>query len=428
MGRDELNVTLASLAQGRLSRRQFLHGTGLALGTAALAACGQTTTPTSTEPVAVGSLLDATGPINIYGTPLIDATKFAIDDINSRGGVLSRQLKLTSFDTQSTNDKYVQYANQLMLETKAAVIMGGITSASREAIRPAIDRNKQLYFYNEQYEGGVCDKFVFCTGVVPSQQLSTLVGWTMTNVGKTVYTLAADYNYGHISSDWVKFYLNQGGGQLLGVDFIPLDVSDFASTITKLQQRKPAAVMSLLVGGNHIAFYRQFAAAGLQDKMKIVSPTFGLGNEQVVLAPNESKGITVSYPYYQELKNSTNQKWVSDWHTRYGSDYPYITDSANAGWVGWHLWALAVNKAGSLDRDKVIKALESGLSFDAPEGTVHLDPKSHHLTHNVNIAQTNANHGFDIIQTFNAISPDPQGQCDLIGNPDQHTQFTPSLS
>ncbi len=428
MGRDELNVTLASLAQGRLSRRQFLHGTGLALGTAALAACGQTATPTSTEPVAVGSLLDATGPINIYGTPLIDATKFAIDDINSKGGVLGRQLKLTSFDTQSTNDKYVQYANQLMLETKAAVIMGGITSASREAIRPAIDRNKQLYFYNEQYEGGVCDKFVFCTGVVPSQQLSTLVGWTMTNVGKTVYTLAADYNYGHISSDWVKFYLNQGGGQLLGVDFIPLDVSDFASTITKLQQRKPAAVMSLLVGGNHIAFYRQFAAAGLQDKMKIVSPTFGLGNEQVVLAPNESKGITVSYPYYQELKNSTNQKWVSDWHTRYGSGYPYITDSANAGWVGWHLWALAVNKAGSLDRDKVIKALESGLSFDAPEGTVHLDPKSHHLTHNVNIAQTNANHGFDIIQTFNAISPDPQGQCDLIGNPDQHTQFTPSLS
>ncbi|TMD09101.1 MAG: urea ABC transporter [Chloroflexi bacterium] len=428
MGRDELNVTLASLAQGRLSRRQFLHGTGVALGTAALAACGQTATPTSTEPVAVGSLLDATGPINIYGTPLIDATKFAIDDINSKGGVLSRQLKLTSFDTQSTNDKYVQYANQLMLETKAAVIMGGITSASREAIRPAIDRNKQLYFYNEQYEGGVCDKFVFCTGVVPSQQLSTLVGWTMTNVGKTVYTLAADYNYGHISSDWVKFYLSQGGGQLLGVDFIPLDVSDFASTITKLQQRKPAAVMSLLVGGNHIAFYRQFAAAGLQDKMKIVSPTFGLGNEQVVLAPNESKGITVSYPYYQELTNSTNQKWVSDWHTRYGSGYPYITDSANAGWVGWHLWALAVNKAGSLDRDKVIKALESGLSFDAPEGTVRLDPKSHHLTHNVNIAQTNANHGFDIIQTFNAISPDPQGQCDLIGNPDQHTQFTPSLS
>ena len=427
MAKNELEVTLTRLIQGDLSRRKFLWGTGLALGTIGLAACGGSTTTPTGGPVPVGSVLDGTGGLNIYGTVMIDATNFAVDDINKKGGVLGRQLKLTAFDAQSTNDKYVQYADQLMLETKAAVIMGGITSGSREAIRPSIDKNKQLYFYNEQYEGGVCDKYVFATGVVPSQQLSTLVKWTMDNVGKTVYTLAADYNYGHISSDWVKFYLNKNGGTLLGVDFIPLDVADFGSTLTKLQQKKPAAVMSLLVGGAHISFYRQFAAAGLQSQMKIVSPTFGLGNEQVVLAPNESAGITVAYPYFQELNNPTNQKWVADWKTRFGANYPYITDSANAVWTGWHFWAQAVNKAGTVDRDKVIAALESGLSFDAPEGTVHLDGKSHHLTHNVNIAQTNANHGFNIIQTLSAISPDPQGQCDLIAKPDQHTQFTPSL-
>jgi len=428
MAKDEIEVSLTRLIERDLSRRQFLWGSGAALGSLGLAACGigGTSTP-SGGPVPVGSVLDGTGGLNIYGTVMIDATNFAIDDINKKGGVLGRQLKLTAFDAQSTNDKYVQYADQLMLETKAAVIMGGITSGSREAIRPSIDKNKQLYFYNEQYEGGVCDKYVFCTGVVPSQQLSTLVKWTMDNVGKTVYTLAADYNYGHISSDWVKFYLNKNGGTLLGVDFIPLDVADFGSTLTKLQQKKPAAVMSLLVGGAHISFYRQFAAAGLQSQMKIVSPTFGLGNEQVVLAPNESAGITVAYPYFQELNNPTNQKWVADWKTRFGANYPYITDSANAVWTGWHFWAQAVNKAGTVDRDKVIAALESGLSFDAPEGTVHLDGKSHHLTHNVNIAQTNANHGFNIIQTLSAISPDPQGQCDLIAKPDQHTQFTPSL-
>src|SRR5439155_356266 len=314
-----------------------------------VAACGGGTTTTNAGPVAVGSVLDGTGGLNIYGTVMIDATNFAIDEINKKGGVLGRQLKLTAFDAQSTNDKYVQYADQLMLDTKAAVIMGGITSGSREAMRPSIDKNKQLYFYNEQYEGGVCDKYVFCTGVVPSQQLSTLVKWTMDNVGKTVYTLAADYNYGHISSDWVKFYLSKNGGTLLGVDFIPLDVADFGSILTKLQQKKPAAVMSLLVGGAHISFYRQFAAAGLQSKMKIVSPTFGLGNEQVVLAPNESAGITVAYPYFQELSSPTNQKWVADWKTRFGANYPYVTDSANAVWTGWHFWAEAVNKAGAAD-------------------------------------------------------------------------------
>src|SRR6266508_760145 len=67
------------------------------------------------EPIVVGSILDATGPINIYGTPMIDATRMAIDDINANGGVLGRQLKLVEYDGQSTNDKYTEYANQLIL-------------------------------------------------------------------------------------------------------------------------------------------------------------------------------------------------------------------------------------------------------------------------------------------------------------------------
>src|SRR3982074_706218 len=136
MAKDELEVTLSPLIQGDLSPPQFLWGTGLALGTIGLAACGGGTTTTTAGPVAVGSILDGTGGMNIRGTELMDAKNFAIDEIKKKGGVLGRQLKLSAFAANSTNDKYVQYADQLMLETKAAVIMGGITSGSREAIRP----------------------------------------------------------------------------------------------------------------------------------------------------------------------------------------------------------------------------------------------------------------------------------------------------
>lgn len=431
--KDEIQVRLEDLLGTGLTRRGFLYGAGAAglTGSLLLAACsssqgGQTTTGGS---LTVGSLLDATGPINIYGKTMIDATNFAIDSINRKGGVLGKQLKLVSYDAQSDNDKYSQYANTLILNDKASVIMGGITSASREAIRPLMDRSQQLYFYNEQYEGGVCDKYVFCTGVVPSQQLSSLIGYAAANGSRKVYTLAADYNYGHISSDWVKFYLGrQASMTQVGLDFFPLDVSDFSSAITKVQGSGADTVMSLLVGGNHIAFYRQFAAAGLKSRMKVISPTYGLGNEQVVLSPAEGQGIVVAYPYFQELDNPTNRQWVADWRGRYGSDYAYVTDSANAVWTGWHLWAMAANKAGSTDLNAVVKALESGLSFDAPEGTVKLDPRSHHLVHNVNIGVGNGSHGFDIVKTYSAISPDPQGQCDLVGNPNQHTQLTPTVS
>jgi len=410
-----------------VSRRQVLRdGAVASLGMSASMLLGRQAK--AAEDIAVGSILDATGPINIYGLPMIDATKFAVDAINQSGGVLGRKLRLIEADCQSNNQVYAQNAVKLILDDKVSVLMGGITSASREAVRPVVDRYSAVYFYNEQYEGGVCDKLVFCTGVTPAQQLGVLVPWAAKQHGKRFYTLAADYNYGHISADWVKVYLKAAGGELSGEEFIPLDVVNFDSVIQRLQSAKPDVVMSLLVGGNHIAFYRQFAAAGLKEKMAIVSATFGLGNEQVVLKPQEAEGIVVIYPYFQELDNAVNKDWVAAWRKRFGANYTYITDSACTVWNGWHLWAMAVNKANSLDRDKVIAALETGLTFDSPEGHIRLDPKSHHVVQSVHLAKVNDKNGFAIMESFANVEPsDTMKVCDLIANPNEHKQYTPKF-
>jgi len=411
-----------------LTRRQALHQFGAASVGLALAGVPLQRVSAQAGEIVVGSLLDSTGPINIYGLPMVDATKFAIDDINASGGVLGKKLRVVQFDTQSNNQLYTQYATQLILESQVAVLMGGITSASREAVRPVVGKYGALFFYNEQYEGGVCDKSVFCTGVTPAQQIGNLVPWSIQEYGPKFYTLAADYNYGHISADWVKVYLKESKGETIGEEFIPLDVVDFGSVIQRIESAQPSVVFSLLVGGNHIAFYRQFAAAGLSRKIPVVSPTFGLGNEQIVLKPEEAEGLVVIYPYFQELENETNKNWVAAWQQRFGADYPYITDSANTVWNGWHLWAMAANMAGSLEPSKVIAALESGLTFDAPEGKIKLDPQSHHVVHTVHLAKVNDKQGFTIFKTVENVEPtDTKQVCDLIANPDQHTQYTPKF-
>ena len=380
----------------------------------------------SSDPIKVGSVLDATGPLNIYGTGMVDATNLAVQDINDNGGVLGRQLELVSYDAQSDNSKYTQYANTLTTRDQVSVLMGGISSASREAIRPIADRNKTLYFYNEQYEGGVCDGNTINTGAVPSQQLAALIPYAIQQFGPRIAVIAADYNFGHISTDWVKKYAADAGGEVVSTEFIPLDSSDFGSVTNGLQGTAPDVVVSLLVGGNHIAFYRQFASAGLGQSMNIVSTSFGLGNEQLQLSSQEGQGIVVAFPYFQELDNPANQAFVDLWHQKYGADYGYITDSAVAVWNGWHLWAEAVEKAGSLDRDAVLKVLEAGVGFDAPSGQVTLNGASHHVTQDVSIGQVNANQGFDILETESAVAPAFENEvCDLIKHPDTNEQFTP---
>ena len=99
---------------------------------------------------------------------MIQTTEF-VGLLNAAGGLLGRQIQLINYDTQSSMQLYSQYAQQLVLKDRVDVVQGGITSASREAIRPTLDRYKTLYFYNAQYEGGVCDRNVFCTGTTPAQ-------------------------------------------------------------------------------------------------------------------------------------------------------------------------------------------------------------------------------------------------------------------
>jgi branched-chain amino acid transport system substrate-binding protein len=401
-----------------ISRRTFLQSS------AAAAAAGVIASPAlAADEIKVASIHDLSGGLDIYGKPMVDALTLAVEEANAAGGLLGRQIKLISYDPQSNMQLYTQFAQQAALKDKVAVVHGGITSASREVIRPVLDRFKTLYFYNTQYEGGVCDRDQFDTGVTPAQTVEKLVPYAMKKWGKKVYVIAADYNYGQITSQWVKKYVLENGGEVASIDFFPLDVTNFGSTISKIQAAKPDFVWSALVGGAHISFYRQWAAAGMRTSIPMASTTFAVGNEHIVLSPEECNGMLICYNYFQDLKNPVNQAFVASFHKRFGADYPNITELAMGTYQGFRLWAEGVKKAGSIDRMKVIEALETGISIDAPSGKVTIDPPTHHCILDVHIAVVN-NKKLNVLEDFPQQKPtDTAAVCNLIKNPNDNQQY-----
>jgi len=382
----------------KVNRRTFLQTT------AATAAAGMfSSSAWAEDPINVASIHDLSGGLDIYGKPMVDAMTLAIEEANAAGGLLGRQIKLINYDTQSNMQLYTQFAQQAALKDKVAVVHGGITSASREVIRPVLDKFKTLYFYNTQYEGGVCDRNQFDTGVTPAQTVEKLVPHAMKKWGKKVYVVAADYNYGQITSQWVKKYVTENGGEVASIDFFPLDVTNFGPTISKIQAAKPDFVWSALVGGAHISFYRQWAAAGMRKSVPMASTTFAVGNEHIVLSPDECNGMLICYNYFQ--------------------DYPNITELAMGTYQGFRLWAEAVKKAGSIDRMKVIEALETGISIDAPSGKVTIDPPTHQCVLDVHIAEV-ADKKLKVLEDFAQQKPaDTAAVCDLIKNPNDNQQY-----
>src|SRR5271156_1259396 len=102
---------------------------------------------------------------------------------------------------------------------------------------------------------------------------------------------------------------------------------------------------------------------------------------------------------------------------KYGADYPPISDLTMSSYQGMLLWAAGVKKAGTIDREKVIEALESGISIDAPSGKVAIDPATHHCIFDVHLAKVQ-DKDLQLLQTFPQRQPaDTAAVCDLKKNP-----------
>ena len=379
------------------------------------------------EPIKLGSLLDGSGAIGLEGSRMIQTTEYAVSVLNAAGGLLGRQIQLINYDTQSSMQLYSQFAQQLILKDKVDVIQGGITSASREAIRPTLDRYKTLYFYNTQYEGGVCDRNVFCTGTTPAQTVDHVVTYALKTWGKKVYIIAADYNYGQITAKWMTKFVRDGGGSVAQTDFFPLDVTNFSSAISRIQQASPDFLLSALVGANHSGFYRQWDAAGMKGKIPMGSTVFGLGDELTTMDPSTTNGIVTSFGWYNDIGTPASDGFVKGMQAKYGAGVTDLGELDSATYEGIMLWAEGVKKAGSIEQSKVIAALETGITIEGPSGKVTMDPKTHHTIRNAYLAQPK-DRKWEIMATFPDQYPaDTGGACDLIKTPTTNKQFVPSI-
>lgn len=377
--------------------------------------------------IKLGTIADTSGPLQPFGTQKLQCIQLAVEEINAAGGLLGRKIELVTYDAQSNDQLYAQFAQQIALRDKVDVVHAGLQSSSREVIRPILRRANALYFYNTPYEGGVCDRNAFLTGTTPGQLLANLLPYMIKKFGKKIYVLAADYNFGQLSEKWTRKIAKENGAEVIASEFFPLDVNQFGPTIGKIQAAKPDFIVNTFVGPGHAAFYGQWAGAGMKKNIPIASQTFGEAGEHLRMPQELSEGIVVCYNYFEELDRPANATFLANFRKKFGTNYGYVSDLGMSEYMGVKIWAEAVKKANSVAREAVIKALEDGLSIEGPGGKMTVDPKTHHFVFDMHLAEAKSRK-FEIIQSFQQVSPtNPEGVCDLIKSPNTNQQFEPKL-
>lgn len=362
---------------------------------------------TDTE-VTVGQLHSATGTMAISETGAIEAEKLAISQINAQGGVLGRKIKIIQEDGASDWPTFAEKAKKLLEENHVAAVFGCWTSASRKAVLPVLERDNGLLYYPTFYEGLEQSKNVVYTGQEATQQVFAGLDWVAKTKGaKTFYLIGSDYIWPRTTMKLARKYIETVlHGKVVGEEYAALGSTDFGSTINKIRLKKPDVIYAAVVGGSNVSWFKQLKAAGINGQKQTLLTLSVTEDEAKGIGGENLLGFYSAMKYFQSLNTPQNLAFVKEFKAMWGPTAP-IGDVTQAAYEGPWLWKAAVEKAGSFDTDKVVKAEESGqITFDAPEGMIYLEP-NHHLKTRLRIGEWKADGQADIVYTSDYIMPNP---------------------
>jgi len=375
------------------------------LGAAALAMLPAGAKSAEKKPIVIAIPVGLSGVNSVVAPAVVQSAELAEEEINARGGVLGRPLKVVPLDDESGPAGAVKAFNTAIRQHKADAIITMETSAARNAGAPIADRAKTLFIYTSFYEGRACGKYLFVNAWVPEQIVPPLIRF-MTDEKKVKrwFAVGSDYAFGRGMIDAAKKTIQELGGTIVGEEFQPLQQSDWTAIISKIRAANPDGIIySTSGGGPNIDFMKQFKAAGL--KMPVGS--LSIDELTAEAGGNAAEGVYYTGDYFTGIDNPENKKFLAAMRKKFGANLKTPNSLSQPQYDGVYAYATAVEKAGTTDIDKVGQVLPT-IVFKGPRGAVQMN-KRHHAPLPVYLAQVQADGKTKILKDFGLV--DPGNQC-----------------
>ncbi|MEY2617458.1 MAG: hypothetical protein RL522_460 [Pseudomonadota bacterium] len=343
------------------SRRQILKTGAVLAGGAVLAAPALVSAQAAK--IKIGHLTPMTGFLGALGEYAVQGIKMAADEINAAGGVMGRQIEVMSED--SVNPQVASTKAQRMIERDGVVVlMGEINSASALTISQVAARNKKLFMSigarSDALRGKDCNRYTFHVDI-PVTVMVNAVGQALVRDnmvrGKKVFSLTADYLFGHDLSRVAKKFFADNGGIQVADELVATDVTDFSPYLLKIRQARPDFIASNLAGNQVTNFVKQYAEFGLN--YPVVG--FNLNTADAWAAGEGNLGGIWPTVWHHELNTPASRTFTANFTRRYGR---IPENHAWIEYVSLKIMAQAMNEAKSLDSEKLIAYFETEAQFD----------------------------------------------------------------
>ncbi len=319
------------------------------------------------EPIRIGLMLPYSGTFAQLGDSITQAFEMFLTERDGRLG--GRAVTIIKLDDMSDPAAAPQNVNRLLNRDHADILVGTVHSgvvmalvqASREKGVPLIIPNAG----NVAASRDLCAESVFRTSFTNWQPAYGMgLALAATGVKKAAW-VTWDYAAGKEAGEGFRDGLKSGGAELTQTLMLPFPETNFQPILAQLPGLGVEAVGAFFAGGGAVQFVRDYAAAGLKDRLPLCGSGF-LTEGTLKAQGDAAEGIRTGLHYGDGLENAKNTAFRAAFRAKAGREADvYAVQGYDAG----QLLSVGLDTVrGDLDADKALFSAMRAATIDSPRG------------------------------------------------------------
>ena len=341
---------------GQLNRRTVLK-TALAAGVAQVAS-PFVIRARAADAIRIGMVDPLTGVYAAVAQNEVIGAKFAVEQINAKGGVMGRPLELLVEDSANDVGTGVQKTRKLIERDNVQFIIGDVNSGVAQAMAQVTNEKKVLHVVSGGHTDGItgkdCKWNVYRVCNTTRAEANSVSELLFKNYGKKWHFITPDYAFGHTLQQAAAANLQKLGGTITGNELAPLGTADFSAYLIKARAANPDVLLVLPQGSDMVNCLKQIAQFGIDKQIHVAGLQQEL--ESLEAMPPEARvGVWMFEWYWKQPNTPGLDQFVAEIRKRSGGKVP--TARTWFGYTSVWTYALAANHEKSLDGMKLAKAL-----------------------------------------------------------------------
>jgi branched-chain amino acid transport system substrate-binding protein len=331
------------------------------------------------ETIKIGAVQSMTGSFNQIGKQAMAGARLYVREHGDT--IAGKKIEIVLKDDTSLPDIGRRLAQDLIVNNKVALLLGGITPSAL-TVAPLTVETKIPMIVAVSGASITVERspYTVRTSFTLGQSSSVIAEWATKNGAKKIVTLVNDWTPGLEAEKTFTDVVVKNGAEIVAALRVPLANPDFAPFLQRTRDLKPDTLFVFVPNNQAGPLVTQFIERGMDKSgIRLISTGDLTPDDDLPNMTDAMLGLVTAHHYSALHDSAVNKAYVDRFRKAYGGRPAF---HSVAGYDAMHLIYQALGKTGGATNGDALIAAMKGMKWESPRGPVIIDPETRDIVQN----------------------------------------------